>query len=156
VSYLIDGHNLIPKIAGLSLRSLDDELRLVEMLQVYCRVRRQRVEVFFDQAAPGHAGRKQFGMVVAHFVRQGRTADESIVARLDQLDKAARNWKVVSSDHQVQAEARIRLAGIVPSEQFAAELQAALRQAQETPSGSGPDKTMEESELAEWLKLFGE
>jgi len=151
---LIDGHNLIPKIAGLSLSSIDDEQRLVDMLQVFSRVRRQRVEVFFDQAPPGRAGRRLLGTVIAHFVRQGRTADESIVARLDQLDKAARNWKVVSSDRQVQAEARNRLATIVSSEQFAAELQAALRDSRSDPS-AGPGR-MNAAELEEWLKLFGE
>jgi predicted RNA-binding protein with PIN domain len=154
MSYLIDGHNLIPKINGLSLRSIDDEMRLVELLQVYSRVRRQKLEVFFDQAPPGHSGRRQFGTVVAHFVRQGRTADESIVARLDQLDKAARNWKVVTSDRQVQAEARIRLAAVVPSEQFAAELQAALQQA--ATAAPGDTAKMNSAELDEWLKLFGE
>jgi len=155
VSYLIDGHNLIPKIAGLSLSNPDDEQRLLELLQVFYRVRRQKVEVFFDQAPPGRAGRRQVGMVIAHFVRQGRTADESIVARLDQLDKAARNWTVVSSDRQVQAEARVRQARAVPSEQFASELQSALRQAASTsPADSG--NRMDEAELGEWLKLFGE
>jgi predicted RNA-binding protein with PIN domain len=154
MSYLIDGHNLIPKISGLSLRSIDDEMRLVEMLQVFSRVRRQKLEVFFDQAPPGYSGRRQLGTVVAHFVRQGRTADESIVARLDQLDKAARNWKVVSSDHQVQAEARIRLAAIVPSEQFAAELLSALQHA--TTAAPDDATRMNPAELDEWLKLFGE
>ena len=48
--YLIDGHNLIPKIPGLSLEMLDDEDRLIELLQEFARVRRQRIEVFFDQA----------------------------------------------------------------------------------------------------------
>ena len=152
---MIDGHNLIPKIAGFSLSSPDDEQRLVELLQVFCRVRRQKVEVFFDQAPPGRAGRRQVGTVIAHFVRQGRTADESIVARLDQLDKAARNWIVVSSDRQVQAEARVRQARIVPSEQFASELKSALRQAASVSPGD-PGNRMDEAELDEWLKLFGE
>ena len=35
--YLIDGHNLIPKVRGLSLQSMDDEMELVELLQEFCR-----------------------------------------------------------------------------------------------------------------------
>lgn len=153
MNYLIDGHNLIPKIPGMSLRELDDEQRLIELLQVYCRVRRQTVEVFFDQAPPGRAGRRPVGVVVAHFVRQGRTADESIVARLDQLERAARNWTVVTSDRQVQGEARVRQAKVISSEQFAGELEAALQEAQ-TAHHDDPGK-MSDAELDDWLKLFG-
>jgi len=154
MNYLVDGHNLIPKISGLSLRTLDDEQRLIELLQIYCRVRRQRVEVFFDQAPPGHAGPKQAGMVMVHFVRQGRTADEAIVARLDQLGKAARNWVVVSSDRQVQVEARKRQAEIRSSEQFADELLSALKASQ--AGSAGDESRLSDEELKEWLDLFGE
>ncbi len=38
---IIDGHNLIPKVRGLSLQRLDDELELIQKLQTYCRVRRK-------------------------------------------------------------------------------------------------------------------
>jgi predicted RNA-binding protein with PIN domain len=153
MSYLVDGHNLIPKIPGMSLESLDDEQRLIELLQVFCRVRRQVVEVFFDQAPPGRAGRRLVGVVVAHFVRQGRTADESIVARLDQLEKAARNWTVVTSDRQVQGEARARQARVISSDEFAGELAAALQQAQ-SAQHDDPGR-MSDAELNDWLKLFG-
>ena len=150
---MVDGHNLIPKIPGLSLEAPDDEQRLIELLQVYRRIRRHAVEVFFDQAPPGRAGRRQVGTIVAHFVRQGRTADESIVARLDQLEKAARNWSVVTSDRQVQGEAKVRQAKVVSSEEFAAELAAALQDAQ-AAHHDDPGK-MSDAELNEWLKLFG-
>ncbi len=150
---MIDGHNLVPKIPGLSLKSLDDEQRLIELLQIFSRVWRQPIEVFFDQAPPGSSGRRQFGQVAAHFVRQGRIADDAITDRLKQLGKTARNWVVVSSDRQVQREARSRHAAILSSEQFAAELQTAL---QDSTGGSpGDTAKMSERELEEWLKLFG-
>src|SRR5512138_3911713 len=101
---LIDGHNLIPKLPGLSLQMIDDEDRLIELLQVYCRVRRQVVEVFFDQAPPGHSGRRKAGQVIVHYVRQGKTADQAIVERLQQQGKSAKSWKVVTSDRRVRAE----------------------------------------------------
>jgi predicted RNA-binding protein with PIN domain len=154
VSYLIDGHNLIPKISGLSLRQMDDEARLVELLQVFCRVRRKGVEVFFDGAEPTLSGRKTVGMVVVHNVRKGRTADESIKRRLDQLGNAARNFTVVTSDRQVQGEARIRYAAVMPSETFAMELQAALNAS--PPSAASEPASMSEQELDDWLKLFGQ
>ncbi len=154
MKYLVDGHNLIPKIGGLSLRSLDDEQRLIELLQIFCRVGRHQVEVFFDGAPPGRTGRRRVGTIVAHFVRHGRTADDAITARLAQLGNAAPNWVVVSSDRQVQREARDRHAGSMPSEQLAAELQAALIASHS--SSNGEPAGLSPAELQEWLKLFGE
>lgn len=51
--YLIDGHNLIPKIHTLSIKAIDDEIELVKMLQVFCQRKRKHAEVFFDNAHPG-------------------------------------------------------------------------------------------------------
>ena len=149
---LIDGHNLIPKVPGMSLQTIDDEDRLIEALQVYCRVRRQMVEVFFDQAAPGHAGQRRAGQVTVHYVRQGKTADQAIIERLRHLGKKAQDWKVVTSDRQIRVEARVLGARLVSSEEFSAELQAARWAAQveqkEDPPPPGQD------ELDEWLRLF--
>ncbi|MBL0344247.1 hypothetical protein [Candidatus Villigracilis affinis] len=47
--YLIDGHNLIPKV-GLRLDSPNDELELARLLQDFARIKRQPVEVYFDGA----------------------------------------------------------------------------------------------------------
>ena len=63
--YLIDGHNLIPKL-GLRLDACDDELALVTRLQEFCRLRRAQVEVYFDGAPPGQPASRKFGAVTAH------------------------------------------------------------------------------------------
>ncbi len=83
--YLIDGHNLIPKIPGFSLRNLDDEIELVQKLQEFCRRSGKQVEVFFDNAPVGQARIQKYGLVKAHFVRSGRTADDAIISRLENL-----------------------------------------------------------------------
>jgi predicted RNA-binding protein with PIN domain len=149
---LIDGHNLIPKVPGMSLQMIDDEDRLIALLIVYCRVRRQVVEVFFDQAPPGYSGKRRAGQVIVHYVRQGKTADQAILDRLRQQGKTAKDWKVVSSDRQVRAEAHALGARLFSSEEFSAELQSARQAAQvqqkENPAPPGPE------ELEEWLKLF--
>ena len=147
---LVDGHNLIPKLGG-SLKALDDEQRLVMQLQAYARQTRHSVEVFFDQAPPGFSGQRAYGTVKAHFVRQGRTADEAIRLRLIQLGAAARNARVVTSDRQVQAEARAHQAGVISSEDFARQVLEAVYQepaSPERPAGAADD-------LDEWLALFG-
>ncbi len=149
--YLIDGHNLIPKL-GLRLDSVDDEMELISILQEFCRLERRQVEVFFDGAPATHAGTRKTGRVTAHFVRLGTTADDAIRSRLKSLGRSAKNWTVVSSDRQVQAEAHAAHAEAVSSESFAGMLKQARDAA---PKTSGARKLSSE-EVDEWLKLFEE
>jgi hypothetical protein len=148
---LIDGHNLIPHMPGLSLKDMDDENELIPFLQGYCRVRRRTGEVYFDRAPVGKAGQRRFGQVTAVYVRAGITADEAIMARLAKLRKKARNVQVVSSDRQVQQAARAAHATVVPSEAFSAELTAL---GEEQPSLDPRNRLLSESELSEWEALF--
>jgi uncharacterized protein len=152
MSYLIDGHNLIPKIKGMSLRAIDDEEELIARLQGFCRTEKRSVEVFFDNAPPGRGGTRRFGRVTAHFIREGRTADQAITTRLRRLKKGAANWTVVSSDRQVQAEARAVQAKTMLSEEFARlmELSGARAEAEK----SEKDKILSEDEVEEWLRIF--
>jgi predicted RNA-binding protein with PIN domain len=149
--YLIDGHNLVPHLPGLSLRLVDDEMRLVEWLQVFCQKKRRDVEVFFDQAPPGFLPKRKFGRITAHFVRQRSTADAAIQARLLELGKSARNFSVVSSDFQVQAAARFAHAAVISSEDFAREL---VKLAGEAPASRQADAPLSTEELAYWEDLF--
>jgi predicted RNA-binding protein with PIN domain len=151
--FLIDGHNLIPKVPGLSLEAMDDEHQLIEMLQEYCRLQRKQVEVFFDQAAPGGAVARKYGQVVAHFVRQETTADKAIHQKLRRLGRASRNWTVVSSDQEIQAEARSVQAHTLSSEEFARMLVKALSEKPEQKGGTG-DGGLSPAEVDEWLDLF--
>lgn len=166
--YLVDGHNLIPKVPGLDLSEENDEIRLVEMLQVFSRLRRKKIEVFFDGAPAGKAGARTIGAVKAHFVRAGQTADEAIRMRLDQLGSQAREALVITSDHRVQSEARAHHAKFLDSELFARELLASPHsplQPKEPPAAKKPaapqpvQSTKEEpalttDDLVEWLEIF--
>ncbi len=150
--YLIDGHNLIPKL-GLDLSSLDDEMALIERLNEFSRIsHRGRLEIYFDNAQPGNSEKKTAGQVCAYFVRRPKIADEAIRQRLQQLKNDAKNWSVVSSDRRVQAEARGVGARVISSEEFAQTVRETLR------AGPPPTekKSMSASELEEWLSLFGE
>ncbi|MCJ7723506.1 MAG: NYN domain-containing protein [Anaerolineales bacterium] len=150
--YLIDGHNLIPK-CGLNLASMDDEMELITQLQSFCRSTRKQVEVYFDGAPAGQDGKRRYGKVTAHFVRQGTTADAAIRRRLKGLGKAACNWSVVSSDREVQTEARQAGARVLTSEEFAHELWKSLQ-----PAQAGEEKESQETseEINEWIKKFRE
>jgi predicted RNA-binding protein with PIN domain len=150
--YLIDGHNLIPKI-GLSLRNVDDEMELVARLQVFCRVERRQVEVYFDGAPPGQVGTRKLGLVSAHFVRLGQTADSAIRARLKLLGRAARNWTVVTSDRQVQSDAHAAGAQVVSSDAFAGQVIESMRA---PGKNSAQEGKMSAEEVDDWIKLFRE
>src|SRR5688500_15452880 len=105
--YLIDGHNLIPKI-GLRLDSVDDEMELIVILQEFYRIAHRQLEVYFDGAPAAQAGSRKLGAVNAHFIRLGTSADNAIRSRLKKLGKSAKNWTVVSSDRQEIGRASCR------------------------------------------------
>ena len=99
---VIDGHNLIPKIPGVNLQDAEDENKLIEMLNEYCRLSRNQVEVFFDGApAPANPSRKS-GLVHAHFIRIGLTADDAIIDFVRRQHSPNHLLTVVSSDHRVR------------------------------------------------------
>jgi predicted RNA-binding protein with PIN domain len=150
MSYLIDGHNLIPKIHGLSLQALDDEEELISLLQEFCRTARKTVEVYFDNAPAGHARSRKYGAVLAHFVRQGTTADQAIEARLLRLGRQAPNWTVISSDQRVQTAAKEAHAKTLSAEAFAN----LLLSARQNKSDQGQEPELSQDEIEEWLKLF--
>jgi len=150
--YLIDGHNLIPKF-GLRLDSVDDEIELVDILQEFARLKRQQVEVYFDGAPAGSAGTRKLGTVRAHFIRLGQTADSAIRARLNHMGKAAKNWTVVSSDHEVQSAARVHQAQFITSEEFVRLTRNAIQSA---PKAVASEKKLSEKEVDEWIQFFRE
>ena len=151
-------------------------MKLVNLLQFFSRVRRTKVEVFFDGAPPGQAGTRSFGTIQAHFVRVGETADEAIRLKLDQLGPQARETLVITSDHRVQSEARAHKAKFLDSELFAKELvrdadfagrsprprpkkpaqpaDAAPKPPASGPARSGDQPKLSPGEVDEWLKLF--
>ncbi len=148
--YIIDGHNLIPRV-GLRLDALDDEMALIEILREFCRVKKKRVEVYFDGAPPGQNRTRKFGYVTAHFVRKGRTADDAIHARLRKMGKAARNWTVVSSDREVLFSAKSARAKEVNSDEFARQIEEAKFITFNNPA---EEKKLSPQEVDQWMELF--
>ncbi len=149
--YLIDGHNLIPKV-GLHLDAPEDEAELVARLQRFCRLQRAHAEVYFDGAPAGQSGTRQIGLVTAHFVRQGLSADAAIEARLIQLGARAREWTVVSSDRRLRRAAQEAHATLLTSEEFARRMSASAK----TKPAPAPknEALLSPQEIEEWLKVF--
>ncbi len=150
--FLVDGHNLIPHIPGLTLEDLDDEQSLLEIVGKFANQQRTQVEVYFDRAAPSRAGTRTIGRVKAHFVRQGITADQALIARLKSMGGSAKNWIVVSSDRVIQAEVRSYHSQVMPSQEFAA-----LLLERSAGAGSGDkseDPRISDTEVNFWLDQF--
>jgi predicted RNA-binding protein with PIN domain len=153
MNYLIDGHNLIGKVASLDLSMADDELRLIELLNQFGQYNRGKMEVYFDGAPANQAGSQNFGRVKAYFVPQWQTADQAISTRLAKLGKSARNWVVVSSDRSVQAAALEARAGAMHSEEFAKQIQTRLA-AKDGNETATTEEALSEHEVNEWLAIF--
>lgn len=151
---IVDGHNLIPKIPGLSLSDLDDEIKLIKLLQEYCRLRRVEIECYFDKAPQGHPRIQRFGQVAAKFARPGKTADEEIKERLNRLGRQAKEWTVVSSDASIQTAARAARARFISSAVFSHEIEAVLH-SDDPVQKPADEENMSEEDLKMWLKAFG-
>ncbi|MGB2895919.1 MAG: NYN domain-containing protein [Anaerolineales bacterium] len=116
--YIIDGHNLIAALPDIDLSDLDDEMKLVEMLQSFCSRTKRRATVYFDRSVPGGEPSIKSGMVNVRFVRLPRTADDAIRDHLLKLDKEAPNWTIVSSDREVRSAASRAGASVLDSDAF--------------------------------------
>jgi predicted RNA-binding protein with PIN domain len=157
MDHIIDGHNLISKMPGVSLDMPADEQRLIELLVGYCKLGGHRVEVFFDGAPVGQAGGRNYGKVRAYFVAQSQTADDAISKKLVSLGRAAKNWLVVSSDRSVQSAAREANAKVVGSEDFVRMYEALRQQTlQDGDQNTKPaaDEPLSAAEVQEWEAIF--
>jgi len=149
--YLIDGHNLIGRMHGLSLEDPDDEAKLLLRLRAFCAREGSTAAVYFDGAIVGSRPQPPQSGVTAHFVAPPETADGAIARQLKRLGRQTPNWTVVSSDAAVASEARRRGARVESSESFARRLTpsaASPTEPEKPPAPSGPD------EIADWEALF--
>jgi uncharacterized protein len=117
--YLIDGHNLIPKIPGIKLNDLDDEQALFDLLSNHFKTLRKKAFVFFDRGAPGSTSIRNTVFLSAIFVNMPSSADQAIINHLKELGGDARNYTIITSDHWVADHTRAIGASVVSSETFA-------------------------------------
>jgi predicted RNA-binding protein with PIN domain len=152
---LIDGHNLIGQIPGLSLADHDDEGELVMLLRRYTTAKRGRhVVVVFDHGVYGHPHRLDGYGVTCHFARSPQDADTQLIRRLGALNRP-RDWTLVTSDRQVARVAEERGVRVLGSQEFARQLLGPAR----PPSAAREEKRdvrLSEAEVEEWLRIFGE
>ncbi|HSB89956.1 MAG TPA: NYN domain-containing protein [Anaerolineales bacterium] len=149
--YLIDGHNLVPQVPGLSLSDPDDEAQLVAVLQAFASRIRRRIVVYFDRRAGGLAPNLSRAGVQVHFVTPPKTADEAIRSHLEGLRGEARNWTVVSSDMEIRRSAQKMGAAWLSAADFARRLASTPGRKEREDK---PDQPASDSEIREWERLF--
>jgi predicted RNA-binding protein with PIN domain len=146
---LIDGHNLIGRLPGLSLQDPDDEEKLARLLGSYRARTGKAITVVFD---PGGAfalprSRRLSGVEIV-FAPHGSSADRVIARRLQKLRNPG-EWLVVTSDRELSETVGRLGARVQSAEAFALDLTGSVGASpdwRETPPS--PD------EVDRWLALF--
>lgn len=155
MAILVDGHNLIAHMPGMRLSDSDDEAQLVLLLRRYAaRKRGRRVVVVFDHGVYGHPDNLNGYGVECHFARSPRDADSELIRRIRAVRKPGQ-MQVVTSDRAVAAVAHERRIGVISSAMFARKLHPLPGADAQTPA-KPPERPLSESEIEEWLRLFGE
>jgi uncharacterized protein len=149
--WMIDGHNLIPNVPGISLHDLDDEAALIEWLSVYTRRTQDEIELFFDKGNTGSQKPRCINRIRVTFVPSNRTADQAIIERLNELGGRAADYTVVSSDHVVQVNARAARAKVMESNAFVQRVQEKLSRETSTDTEK---KGIPDDELQWWVDFF--
>ena len=128
MAYLIDGNNLLGRIAPHELRERSGRDGLVVRLLAFQKVTRARIHLVFD----GNPEQTPTDVVVnpkftIHYPGEGQSADDVIKDMIGrQTDR--RRFFVVSSDRAIREMARKKGLEAVTSDVFARELKAALKE----------------------------
>src|SRR5919108_1899999 len=119
---LVDGHNLIGQMPGISLADADDEAQLVMLLRGYAtRKRGRQVVVVFDHGVYGHPQMLDGYGVTCYFAKSPQDADAQLIRRLKAISRPG-EWALVTSDQHVAGVARERGVRVIDSQEFAAQL----------------------------------
>lgn len=145
--FLIDGHNLIGQMPGLSLDDPDDEQKLIELLRAYLvRVNKTGV-VIFDQGLPGGAGKWSNNVLDVRFAQRPKTADDLIRDRLLR-ERNPRGLVLVSADRELTDAARRAGAAVRLPIDFARQMLEPPKQDQPKEAGLSP------TEVEAWEREF--
>jgi predicted RNA-binding protein with PIN domain len=151
MTILIDGHNLIGKIADLRLDDPDDEAELLIRLRSYLAHTGKRLTVYFDPGTSYQSpARRSKGGIRVRQAGSGKHADDLIIRDI-RRHRNPRELTVVTSDHAIQDVARQYGARVIDSDAFATELSRPS-----VPDDTRASPSLSEDEVKEWLDIFGQ
>ena len=155
MAYIIDGNNLLGKVAPHELREKSGRHTIIAQLTAFQRVTRRRIHLVFD----GGIDEDLTSLVLdpkftVWFPPRGHSADE-VIAEMLASQKDRRQLVLVSSDRRLRDLARAGGFTSLKSEEFSRLLKPALRE-------RGRQKSMEKKveqasplELSLWEDMFG-
>lgn len=82
---MIDGHNLIGRLPGLSLEDPDDEEKLLRLLSQHRGRMKGRIFVAFDPGMGVGPSLRSLGGIQVAYARNGSTADSLILERISRM-----------------------------------------------------------------------
>lgn len=147
---IIDGHNLIGKMSGISLADPDDEAKLVGFLARQLHFLHKKVIVVFDKGAEtDSAPRLDSPKLRVIFASPESSADE-IIMDMIRRDPNPKGLTIVSSDNEIRRCARSRRARLISAEDFAGQLESApSRRRRGAHRGE-----VDDIDVDEWLDYF--
>jgi len=155
MALLIDGHNLIAKLPGVSLADPNDEQQLIQQLRRYAWRKRKKITVVFDPGlVPGTGQPPAHSNVHVIYASLGQTADSVIIRKVRQHHNP-HELVVISSDREVISAVRAAGARTISSRAFASELCTIIQ-----PAPNDVEKPMSETgtvspdEVEYWLHVF--
>jgi predicted RNA-binding protein with PIN domain len=154
MAYLIDGNNLLGRIAPHELREKGGREGLVGRLLAFQRVTRTRIHLVFD----GNPEETPTDIPVnpkftIHYPGAGGSADDVIRDMiLRQADK--RRFFVVSSDRAIRELAKKRGVVSVPSDIFARELKSAIKEGKKRRELDKRTEAPTSLEIELWDEVF--
>ena len=154
MAYLIDGNNLLGRVAPEELRQRSGRDTLVVRLLAFQKVTRTRILLVFD----GNPERERSEVPVNPkftilYPGEGQTADDVIGDVVRRLTDR-RRFFVVSSDRAVREFARENGVAAVTSEEFAKDLKAALKERRKQKEMEKHVRTPSPLEVDLWDDVF--
>ncbi len=154
MAYVIDGNNLLGRIAPHELREKGGREGLVARLLAYQRVTRARVHLVFDgNPEPTPTDIPVNPKFTIHYPGAGGSADDVIRDMIEsQTDR--RRFFVVTSDRAIRDLARKRGIETVTSDAFARELKTAIREGKKRRELEKRVETPTSLEIDLWDEVF--
>ncbi len=152
--YLIDGHNLIGQMPGLSLEDPHDEAKLVMIVRQFCLRERRKATIIFDGGLPGGRSSLSNSIVTVIFASDRHTTGDDLLLNRIRDERNPNGLILVTSDQRVANAARQRRITVKPSAEFARLL---LKTNQKGKTAVGEKKEgLQADEVAEWEALFSQ
>jgi predicted RNA-binding protein with PIN domain len=154
MAYLIDGNNLLGRVAPEELRERTGRDGLIVKLLAFQKVTRTRIHLVFD----GNPERDRTEVPVnpkftIFYPGEGQSADDVIADVIRRLTDR-RRFFVVSSDRAVRDFAKESGVTPVTSEEFARELKAALKERKKQKEMEKPADSPSPLEVDLWDEVF--